>query len=163
MNKDDDRDKKKSPWHRFHERMKWGLCDHDCGRNPKSFYSVTAKGPKNPQMGGMRDLTDKQLMALILKMALDKGYTKLYFYRGNKIDPGLTQRASQMVQKMSRPGGALEGHSVDVSYSKMPQPEPWRGFVSAKVRLWNDIVDKWKEDRAIKKFGKLEQSVQKKL
>lgn len=150
--------KEKSLWGRQRDRMKWGINEHE--KDGLGFLTVTGRGNKNPQMGGLRDMTDKQMMAAILKLHYAYGCETLYFYRGNNIDPSLTQRANDMIQKMQRPGGPLEGHHVQASSGSMPCAEPWGGFYHRNIRR---PFTAYKAEKAQKKAMKDEEKLEKKV
>lgn len=75
-------------------------------------------------------LTDKQLRVAIIGMVREFKYTKLYAYRGNSIDPQLSQRMQSMLDDLTKPGHILQDYrgKVAVSMSPMEGLEPWKKY-----------------------------------
>jgi hypothetical protein len=65
---------------------------------------------------------------------LEKGWDRIYFYKGNKIDIGTASRAMGMMRDLARePGvhctaGPLYGHPVSIEMTRMPAHELPRCF-----------------------------------
>lgn len=113
------------------------------------FYRITGKGDVNPYTGE-RMPSDRQIRETIKRLVLEQGCTTLYAYKGNKIDPQLTQRMKAILMDMKYPGHVLEGHqNVRVSSQLMTELEPWR----ADNPLTNAFhkVALWKQDRSTRR------------
>ncbi len=98
---------------RIYRRLN-GMRDHG------DYFVLT--GAKNGQ------LSEKLLEKAILSLVLEKGYSQLHFYRGNKLDSGTAGQALIILNRLKAPGGPLSDEKyrhVEVSYARMPHLEPW--------------------------------------
>lgn len=142
-------------WGAFHRRWILGIKDHDSpsfmerGFAHGPYLSLTPSGKMNPHTKE-REVSDAQILAIIGKLVLEKGYTELYCYKGNAIDPYLTSRMNNMLQKMMFQGEILEGRHVEARNVKMDGIEPWHGWWLGKMaNNWRSIHRVWKEKAVI--------------
>jgi hypothetical protein len=127
-----------------YKRTIFGSAYHKILRvSENSDGSLQAVGRKGKD--GRRRLSDRQLEAIILRGALEKGWTTLHFYNGrHSIDQELTSRANAMIiNKLSKPGMPLEGMAVSASPRRAPDIEPWnnRGRLAAFHRASHHVCD----------------------
>lgn len=89
---------------------------------------------------GKKDLTDRQLRAMILNGVLDKGWTTLYFYKDRThIDPQLTARANAMIDELKRSGMPLHGmDNVHANPVRRMLVDPQDPKSKTYVEPWND-------------------------
>jgi hypothetical protein len=112
-----------------------------------NFFTV-ASAQTDPR-SGEKTLSDRQLKRIIAKALLENRWNELYFYRGNKIDVKLMQRA-QSIYNLQMPSlrarMATEGRAINFSTSLMDKPEPWAGVLR---RAFGHALDVGAQNRAI--------------
>ena len=133
--------------------MGLGLKETDRG----DYFNITAAGDRNPYTG-QKMLSDRQLREVILRLVKEQNAAMIYCYKGNEIDPQLTQRAQKMLIDMMQPGHILEGFQVSVSKTRMEELEPWKrdNFLT---RYFHDRT-LGKDDKAFKKADKIERKTE---
>lgn len=138
-------------WGAFHRRWILGIKDHH-GSSPflergfahGPYVSLVPAGKINPYTKE-RDVSDAQILAIIAKLVLEKGYNELYCYKGSAIDPYLTSRMNKMLQLLKEEGKILEGHQVMASNMRFPGAEPWRGWWLGRMSdKWRSMQGDWR-------------------
>jgi hypothetical protein len=97
---------KRSKLRRAYDRVALGITTRDWFGDENSYMKLAAIGPVDRRTG-QKTLTDAQIDEALMVLILEKGYKKIYCYRGNSIDSELRSRVTGRMLVMCQPGGIL--------------------------------------------------------